>query len=118
MIGLRGIKVERPDQIDDAWDEAFAADRPVIIDALTTPDEPPIPPHVTREEAEALMKSLVKDPSGAGRGRWPLSEKCFQGISHPLAMARHSTEAVARQSVSTGWRGTSSTDDSNGHCRE
>ena len=64
MIGLNGIKVDRADQIDAAWEQAFAADRPVIIDAITTPDEPPIPPHVTFEQAEALMKSLAKDPSG------------------------------------------------------
>ena len=68
LIGLKGIKVERADQIDDAWDQAFAADRPVIIDAITTPDEPPIPPHVTFEQAEALMKSLAKDPSGGWAG--------------------------------------------------
>ena len=68
LIGLKGIKVERADQIDDAWAQAFAADRPVIIDAITTPDEPPIPPHVTFEQAEALMKSLAKDPSGGWAG--------------------------------------------------
>jgi pyruvate dehydrogenase (quinone) len=68
MIGLRGIKVEKGDQIDAAWEEAFAADRPVIIDAITTPDEPPIPPHVTFEQAEALMKSLVKDPADGWSG--------------------------------------------------
>jgi pyruvate dehydrogenase (quinone) len=68
LIGLLGLKVERADQIDGAWAQAFAADRPVIIDALTTPDEPPIPPHVTYEQAEALMKSLVKDPSDGWAG--------------------------------------------------
>lgn len=68
MIGLEGIKVEKPDQIDAAWERAFAADRPVVIDAITTPDEPPIPPHVTFEQAEALMKSLIKDPSGGWTG--------------------------------------------------
>jgi pyruvate dehydrogenase (quinone) len=68
LIGLEGIRVTAPEQIDDAWDRAFAADRPVIIDAVTTLDEPPIPPHVTREQAEALMKSVVADPHDGWRG--------------------------------------------------
>jgi pyruvate dehydrogenase (quinone) len=68
LIGLKGIKVTTAAEIEGAWEEAFAADRPVIIDAITTPDEPPIPPHVTREEAEALMKSLLEDPKGGWRG--------------------------------------------------
>jgi len=68
LIGLKGIKVTTAAEIEGAWAEAFAADRPVIIDAITTPDEPPIPPHVTREEAEALMKSVLEDPKGGWRG--------------------------------------------------
>ena len=68
LIGLKGIKVTTASEIEGAWEEAFAADRPVIIDAITTPDEPPIPPHVTREEAEALMKSVLEDPKGGWRG--------------------------------------------------
>ncbi len=63
LIGLKGIKVTSASQIEDAWEQAFAADRPVIVDALTTPDEPPIPPHVTFEQAEALLQL------GAGRPR-------------------------------------------------
>jgi pyruvate dehydrogenase (quinone) len=68
LIGLKGIKVTTASEIEGAWEEAFAADRPVIIDAITTPDEPPIPPHVTREEAEALMKSVLEDPKDGWRG--------------------------------------------------
>ncbi|MGH7692040.1 MAG: thiamine pyrophosphate-dependent enzyme, partial [Candidatus Dormibacteria bacterium] len=68
LIGLRGIKVERSDQIESALDQAFAADRPVIVDAITTPDEPPIPPHVTAKEARALLKSTLGDPKEGWRG--------------------------------------------------
>jgi pyruvate dehydrogenase (quinone) len=68
MIGLKGIKVERADQVDQAWIDAFSSDRPVIIDAITSPDEPPIPPHVTFEQAESLMKALAKDPSDGWHG--------------------------------------------------
>lgn len=59
---LKGIKVERGAQIVGAWEEAFAADRPVVIDASTDPEEPPIPPHVTFEQLEALTKAFVGVP--------------------------------------------------------
>ncbi|MGH3196392.1 MAG: thiamine pyrophosphate-requiring protein, partial [Streptosporangiaceae bacterium] len=62
MIGLKGIKVERSAQIPDAWREAFAADRPVIIDAMTDPEEPPIPPHITFKQMEDMAKSFIGAP--------------------------------------------------------
>jgi pyruvate dehydrogenase (quinone) len=68
LIGLKGIKVAKASEIEAAWEEAFASDRPVIVDAITTPDEPPIPPHITRQEAEALMKSVLEDPKDGWRG--------------------------------------------------
>ena len=43
-IGLRGIRVEAPEQVGPAWHEALASDRPVVIDALCDPDVPPLPP--------------------------------------------------------------------------
>ncbi|MGH3405508.1 MAG: thiamine pyrophosphate-dependent enzyme, partial [Streptosporangiaceae bacterium] len=62
MIGLKGIKVERSAQIGDAWREAFAADRPVIIDAMTDPEEPPIPPHISFDQMKAMTTSVLAAP--------------------------------------------------------
>ena len=58
LIGLDGVRVETPDRIDAAWDEAFSADRPFVIDAVVDPDVPPLPPHITFEQARALMSAL------------------------------------------------------------
>ncbi|MGH7612136.1 MAG: thiamine pyrophosphate-dependent enzyme, partial [Candidatus Dormibacteria bacterium] len=68
LIGLKGIKVTKPDEIEGAFDAAFAADRPVIVDALTSPDEPPIPPHITAKQAKALFKSTLGDWDEGWRG--------------------------------------------------
>ena len=62
MIGLRGIKVERSVQIEGARREALSSDRPVIIDAMTDPEEPPIPPHVSFAQMEAMTKAFVAAP--------------------------------------------------------
>src|SRR3954453_16749577 len=49
-LGLRGIRVTEPDQIKPAWQEALAADRPVLVEAVTDPEVPPLPPHITFEQ--------------------------------------------------------------------
>jgi pyruvate dehydrogenase (quinone) len=68
MIGLRGIKIDKAEEIEDAWHQAFASDRPVIISALTDPNEPPLPPHITFEQAEGFARSVAADPAGGMAG--------------------------------------------------
>jgi pyruvate dehydrogenase (quinone) len=64
LIGLEGIRIESPDAIDAAWEEAFAADRPFVIDAVVDPEVPPLPPHITVEQAKHFMHALRSgDPS-------------------------------------------------------
>ena len=63
MIGLRGIKLTRSDEIEGAWREALSADRPVVINALTDPNEAPLPPHISFEQAENFARSVLADPS-------------------------------------------------------
>jgi pyruvate dehydrogenase (quinone) len=51
MLGLKGIRLDHPDDVARAWDEALGSDRPVVIDALTDPEVPPLPPHITFQQA-------------------------------------------------------------------
>jgi pyruvate dehydrogenase (quinone) len=63
LIGLKGIYVDRPDALGAAWDEALAADRPVVLEVKTDPEVPPLPPHITFEQAKHLTEALAKgDP--------------------------------------------------------
>jgi pyruvate dehydrogenase (quinone) len=64
VLGLRGIKVDQPDQVADAWDAAFAADRPVVLDVHTDPNVPPLPAHISFDEAKGFLATLRKgDPA-------------------------------------------------------
>ncbi len=58
-LGLAGVRVDRPEAVGPAWDEALAADRPVVYEAVTDPDVPPLPPHITLEQARAFVASMV-----------------------------------------------------------
>lgn len=62
LLGLKGIYVDDPEKVGTAWDEALAADRPVILEARTDPDVPPLPPHVTMEQARHFLSMLPEDP--------------------------------------------------------
>jgi len=67
LAGLRGIELDRPDQIGQAWDTALRSDRPVVIDAHCDPDVPPLPPHIKVEQAKGFMFSIFKgDPNTVG----------------------------------------------------
>jgi pyruvate dehydrogenase (quinone) len=63
LLGLKGIRVESPDQVGPALDEALAADRPVVYEALTDPEVPPLPPHITFEQAKKMGMALFGDPA-------------------------------------------------------
>lgn len=62
-IGLDGVRVDQPDDVEDAWHRALAADRPFVIDFRTDPDVPPIPPHATLDQIEAAAASIIKGDS-------------------------------------------------------
>ncbi len=66
QIGLMGIRVESVDELADAWERAFSADRPVVFDAHVSPNIAQLPPHITFEEAHKYFSALVKgDPKEA-----------------------------------------------------
>ncbi|HEX5477181.1 MAG TPA: thiamine pyrophosphate-dependent enzyme, partial [Burkholderiales bacterium] len=63
MLGLQGIRVERAGDIGAAWDAAISADRPTVLEMVTDPNVPPLPPHITYQQAKAYLSALIKgDP--------------------------------------------------------
>lgn len=63
-VGLRGIRVTTPEQIGPAWDAALSCDRPCVIEAVTDPEVPPLPPHISVEQAKGFLESIAKGDSG------------------------------------------------------
>lgn len=67
LIGLKGLFVDRPENLGSAWDEALASDRPVLLEVKTDPEVPPMPPHLTFAQVKNLTTALVKgDPNEVG----------------------------------------------------
>jgi pyruvate dehydrogenase (quinone) len=61
LLGFTGIRIEHPEQVAEGWRLAFEAQRPVVIEFVTDPEVPPLPPHITFEQARAYAKALIKD---------------------------------------------------------
>jgi len=65
MLGLNGIRTEDPDQVAEGWDQALAADRPTVFEVVTDPEVPPLPPHITIEQAKSFASAVLKGDPGA-----------------------------------------------------
>jgi pyruvate dehydrogenase (quinone) len=64
LLGLRGIRVDSPDAVGPAWDEVLEADRPAVLEAITDPEVPPLPPHITFDEARNFMLAVAHGDRG------------------------------------------------------
>jgi pyruvate dehydrogenase (quinone) len=60
LLGFKAIRVDRPEELGTAWEQAFAADRPVLLDIVADPDVPPLPPHIGFEQARHFMFSMAR----------------------------------------------------------
>ena len=86
LIGLEGIRVDAPDQVGPAWDRALAARRPVVIEAITDPDVPPLPPHITIDQARALSSALLSgDPERRADHQGDLQAEGRRTVRGPMS---------------------------------
>ncbi len=67
LIGLQGIYVSEPGMLGHAWEEALGASKPVVLEVKTDPEVPPLPPHITLEQARKFMHTLVQGDPVEGR---------------------------------------------------
>jgi pyruvate dehydrogenase (quinone) len=67
LVGLKGVYCDDADSMADAWREALAADRPCVLEVVTDREIPPLPPHITIEQAKKMMKALAgRDQDSVG----------------------------------------------------
>jgi pyruvate dehydrogenase (quinone) len=62
LLGLKGIFVNDPEKLGEAWDAALSADRPVILECYTDPNVPPLPPHITLKDAKHFLTMTATEP--------------------------------------------------------
>jgi pyruvate dehydrogenase (quinone) len=62
MLGLSGIKIDKPEDIVPSLEFAFTLNKPVVLEFYTDPNVPLLPPHISFKEAKSFTSSLFKDP--------------------------------------------------------
>ncbi len=66
-LGLMGIRVDKPESLGSAIDQALTANRPVVMNIYTDPNVETLPPHITIEQAKEFMSTILKgDPEEEG----------------------------------------------------
>jgi pyruvate dehydrogenase (quinone) len=75
LLGLRGIRVESPDDVDGAWEAALAADRPVLIEAVVDPDVPLLPPFPAGEQKLDMFRQGLDAEGESGEHARALLEE-------------------------------------------
>jgi pyruvate dehydrogenase (quinone) len=77
LLGLHAVRVDRPEDVGAAWDECLAAGKPAVLEAITDPEVPPLPPHIRFEQAKGFASAIAhRDPAAremiaqALKGKW------------------------------------------------
>ncbi|WP_262104477.1 thiamine pyrophosphate-requiring protein [Arthrobacter sp. Marseille-P9274] len=67
LLGLEGLRVDDPEKIGPAWEKALAAECPFLLEFVTDPEVPLLPPFPAgKDKAEAMQQALGEE-GGSGR---------------------------------------------------
>ena len=80
LIGLKGIYCDSGSEVATAWREAFASDRPVVLEFRTDPEVPPLPSHITLDQAKSFMSAIVKGDPKEGSMLAGVARQVFSSI--------------------------------------
>ncbi|WP_456844463.1 thiamine pyrophosphate-requiring protein [Cellulomonas sp. P5_C6] len=69
LLGLTGIRVASASDVTAAWRRAFAADRPVVVEAVVDPDVPLLAPRQGEEKVDQMLRGLAQERDGDGARR-------------------------------------------------
>ncbi|HEV8250046.1 MAG TPA: thiamine pyrophosphate-requiring protein [Gaiellaceae bacterium] len=79
LLGFKGVHCEDPDLVGSAWDEALSTGAPVVLEFKVDPEIPPLPPHITLEQARHMMQAMAREP-----GRLEILRKALRGKATEL----------------------------------
>lgn len=82
LVGLNGVRIEKPGEIDAALNELLNAEVPSVLDVVVDPNVPIIPSHIDLKTWKRFSQALLKgDPEQSGMIRQIIKEAMQGGIS-------------------------------------
>jgi pyruvate dehydrogenase (quinone) len=82
LLGLKGIYCDQPQKVGDAWDQALACDRPVVLEFKVDQEIAPIPPHIMLEQGKKAAMAAVRDPERTGIATKGVRQKLTEMAEH------------------------------------
>ena len=76
MLGLEGIKIDKPEDIIPSLEFALTLKKPVVIDVYTDPNVPPLPPHISLKQAGAFASSMI----GGDPDTWKMIKQSWKDV--------------------------------------
>lgn len=76
ILGLEGIKVDKKEDVPNALDRAIASMKPVVLEVVTDPAVPMLPPHINFKQMKNFMSALVKGDSDA----WDMIKQTYKEV--------------------------------------
>jgi pyruvate dehydrogenase (quinone) len=76
MLGFEGIRIEKEDDIIPGIERAMASQQPVLVDVLSDPNVPPLPPHISFKQMKAFTSSLIKGDVDA----WDMIKQTYKDV--------------------------------------
>jgi pyruvate dehydrogenase (quinone) len=82
LLGITAVRVDRPEDVATGWDTVLSADGPSLLEVVTDPNVPPLPPHIRLEQAKGMAKAIFKgDPDAPEIIRQSLKGKLEEFIT-------------------------------------
>jgi pyruvate dehydrogenase (quinone) len=78
LLGMTGLRISRPEEVDDAWARALAADRPFVIEAVVDADVPLLPPFPAGEAKLDDFRAALAQETGGEHARALLDQQASQ----------------------------------------
>jgi pyruvate dehydrogenase (quinone) len=66
LLGLTAVRVDRPEDVGPGWDRVLAAPGPALLEVVTDPNVPPLPPDIRLDQAMAMAKAIFRGDPDAG----------------------------------------------------
>jgi pyruvate dehydrogenase (quinone) len=101
--GARGVHIEEPKKCHQQLKEALAVDGPVVIECVTDPLEPPMPPKATKAEMKHFASSLARGERDRARisltiGRQAMDEALFPASDYgALGRLKHAVTGSKKE---------------------
>ncbi len=80
-LGFTGIRVNAPGQVADAWEQAFQATHPVLLEAITDPEVAVFSPQIVSNHAKKLASAIQQGDTAAAQHLDPMVQNAVQQAS-------------------------------------